>query len=140
MVRAVRDRYDGRRRNPWNEMECGSNYARSMASWALMLIYAGIRYDLPKGLLGFKPLKGEGRFFWSVEGAWGQVALHEDRLTLRVIEGSLPLRQLVMEGADTARSVRLNGRAVRFTAQADSLLLDAGPIAAGSELTVIKGV
>ena len=28
LVRAVRDRYDGSRRNPWNEIECGSNYAR----------------------------------------------------------------------------------------------------------------
>lgn len=27
LVTAVRDRYDGERRNPWNEMECGSNYA-----------------------------------------------------------------------------------------------------------------
>ena len=38
MVKAVRDRYDGERRNPWNEIECGSNYARSMASFALMPI------------------------------------------------------------------------------------------------------
>lgn len=30
MIAAVRRRYDGVRRNPFNEMECGSNYARSM--------------------------------------------------------------------------------------------------------------
>ena len=80
MVRAVRDRYDGRRRNPWNEMECGSNYARSMASWALMLIYSGLVYDLPRGKLGFAPLKGEGTFFWSVEGAWGEARSEERRV------------------------------------------------------------
>ena len=31
-IRAVRDRYDGKRRNPWNEIECGGHYARSMAA------------------------------------------------------------------------------------------------------------
>ncbi|MBQ8952992.1 MAG: hypothetical protein IJ048_02660 [Clostridia bacterium] len=138
MVKAVRDRYDGRRRNPWNEMECGSNYARSMASWALMLVYSGLVCDLPRGRLGFRPLKGRGRFFWSVEGAWGQAEVNQNRLSLRVIEGSLPLRQLVMEGADKAQAVYLNGQEVRFTAQADGLLLDTEAIAAGSELTVIK--
>ena len=35
-VEAIRQRYDGERRNPWNEFECGSNYARSMASYALL--------------------------------------------------------------------------------------------------------
>ncbi len=33
---AVRHRHDGQYRNPFNEPECGSYYARSMASWALL--------------------------------------------------------------------------------------------------------
>ena len=36
VVKGVRDRHDGRRRNPFNEPECGSFYARAMASWALL--------------------------------------------------------------------------------------------------------
>ena len=36
VAKAVRDRHDGRKRNPFNEPECGSFYARSMASWALL--------------------------------------------------------------------------------------------------------
>lgn len=36
VAKAVRDRHDGRRRNPFNEPECGSFYARAMASWALL--------------------------------------------------------------------------------------------------------
>lgn len=36
IVTDVRDRYDGRRRNPFNEVECGHHYVRSMASWGLV--------------------------------------------------------------------------------------------------------
>ncbi len=36
VVEAVRDRHNGANRNPFNEPECGSYYARAMASWALL--------------------------------------------------------------------------------------------------------
>ena len=73
IVRAVRDRYDGRRRNPWNEFECGSNYARSMASYSLLLALSGFSFDLRSGHLGFRPVVPAARFrcFWSIDGAWG---------------------------------------------------------------------
>ncbi len=39
VVKAVRDRHDGLRRNPFNEPECGHNYARSMASWNCLIAW-----------------------------------------------------------------------------------------------------
>jgi uncharacterized protein (DUF608 family) len=39
IVKAVRDRHDGYKRNPFNEPECGHNYARSMASWNCLLAW-----------------------------------------------------------------------------------------------------
>ncbi|MCS7209173.1 MAG: non-lysosomal glucosylceramidase [Fimbriimonadales bacterium] len=36
VVRAVRARHDGTKRNPFNEPECGSYYVRSMAAWSLV--------------------------------------------------------------------------------------------------------
>jgi non-lysosomal glucosylceramidase len=36
VVADVRARYDGRRRNPFDEVECGHHYARSMAAWGLV--------------------------------------------------------------------------------------------------------
>lgn len=39
IVRGIRKRYDGIRRNPWNEFECGSHYARAMAAYGLLLAF-----------------------------------------------------------------------------------------------------
>ena len=37
-------RYDGERRNPWDEAECGHHYARAMAAWSGLLALSGFRY------------------------------------------------------------------------------------------------
>lgn len=55
IVKAVRDRHDGRRRNPWNEVECGNHYARSLASWGLVVALAGADYDAHAQTLTFRP-------------------------------------------------------------------------------------
>ena len=39
VVMAIRDRHDGLKRNPFSEPECGHNYARSMASWNVLLAW-----------------------------------------------------------------------------------------------------
>jgi len=41
IVRAVRSRYDGERRNPWCEFECGAYYARALSSWSLLTVSSG---------------------------------------------------------------------------------------------------
>ncbi len=41
VAKAVRDRHNGANRNPFNEPECGSYYARAMASWALLDAWKG---------------------------------------------------------------------------------------------------
>lgn len=97
LVRAVRDRYDGEKRNPWNEMECGSNYARSMASYALLLAYSGFGCDMSRNELRFDPILGEGsefRSLWSVGSAWGSVLVSDREFRLRILEGSLQLAVL----------------------------------------------
>ena len=45
IVRACRDRYDGRVRNPFSEIECGHFYARAMAAYGLLEGLTGARYD-----------------------------------------------------------------------------------------------
>ncbi len=55
IVKSVRERYDGKKRNPWNEMECGSNYARTMSSFAFLPILSGFSFDMPNKTIGFNP-------------------------------------------------------------------------------------
>lgn len=54
MVDAIRRRHDGNRRNPFNEMECGFHYARSMAAWGLLPALSGMRLS-PDGETTFQP-------------------------------------------------------------------------------------
>ena len=97
VVRAVRDRYDGEKRNPWNEIECGSNYARTMASYALLLAFSGFRFDLVRALIGFDPIiKDDQPFqvFWSIGSGWGVFRLSPETAQLEVLYGDLELTRL----------------------------------------------
>ncbi len=55
IVKALRSRYDGRTRNPWNEYECGNWYARAMSSFALVGAISGFRYSAVDQTLHFGP-------------------------------------------------------------------------------------
>ncbi len=92
IVAAVRQRYDGYKRNPYNEIECGSNYARSMASYGLLLAYSGFQYDMIRKHMGFYPVNEEGRFFWSICQAWGTVEIDKKGVKLQVLFGKLTLK------------------------------------------------
>jgi uncharacterized protein (DUF608 family) len=75
VIRGVHDRYDGRRHNPWNEVECGDHYARALASWGCLLALGGFKYDGPAGALGFAPpwqAEDFKAFFGAAEG-WGSL-------------------------------------------------------------------
>ena len=41
IIRAIRRRYDGERRNPWGEIEAGRHYVRAMASWSCVVAAGG---------------------------------------------------------------------------------------------------
>ena len=73
MVQAVRKKYDGKKRNPYNEIECGNNYARSMATYAFIPLISGFQFDMAQGMVGFEPIDElpEFRCIWSVDSAWG---------------------------------------------------------------------
>ena len=77
IVQAVHDRQDGVRRSPWNEVECGHHYARSMSSWLVLLALTGFHSDIDAGEMHFNPMTSVStdankfKSFWSNGKAWG---------------------------------------------------------------------
>ena len=97
--RTLRARYDGTTRNPWNEIECGNHYARSLASWGLLLAFSGAQYDAPARSLSFAPaVPGDFASLFTTGHAWGRVEITGDVLTLRVDGGSLDLDTIALRG------------------------------------------
>jgi len=97
IVKAIRERFDGYRRNPWNEVECGNHYVRSMASWGLLIALSGFKYDMRKGEISFNPVINKDKFstFWSTGKAWGiyrqekGIKTGEIKWNIKVLYGSL---------------------------------------------------
>ncbi|HNQ34986.1 MAG TPA: GH116 family glycosyl hydrolase [bacterium] len=99
LVRAARDRYDGRTRNPWNEYECGNYYARAMSSYALLAALSGFHYSAVTGRLRLAPRLDGARFrcFFSTASGYGSVSLDGRGLRIDVLEGELRVRRVELD-------------------------------------------
>ena len=110
IVGAVRERYDGHRRNPWSEVESGDHYARSLSSWAVLTALSGFKSDMVNGEIHFAPKLGADDFsaFWSSGTAWGTYSQKKDSATGRhdrkvdVLYGSLDGVRVYADGEEVA--------------------------------------
>jgi hypothetical protein len=122
-IKAIRDRYDGRKRSPFNEAECGHHYARAMASWAAILALSGFHYSGVTGTITFKATRGTSRMFWSTGYAWGTFIQtpgeNSVQVELLVIGGSLKVERLVLTDVGSAEEANLReiGAEGRFLAR-----------------------
>ena len=91
IVKGVRDRHDGVRRNPWNEFECGHHYARAMSSWSVLLALSGYSYSAVSKSIGFAPKINAAKFrtFFSTGSGWGA---YQQKATKRAFDASLEIR------------------------------------------------
>ena len=100
IVKAVSDRYDGGRRNPWNQIEWGNHYSRAMASYSVLLALSGFRYSAVERSVTFQPRLSSGDFrcFFAAGSGWGLYSQNQKggRLTskLECRHGKLVLRHL----------------------------------------------
>jgi hypothetical protein len=104
-IAAIRARYDGRKRNPFDEAECGHHYARAMASWAAALALTGFRYSGVDHTIQFAATGGSSQVFWSNGYAWGickqEPAGDDIQVKLTVLHGSLTVKRLILEERGT---------------------------------------
>ena len=95
MVHAIRDRYDGYKRNPFSEVESGHHYARAMASWGVYNALTGFRQDAHEGCFSFDPKIDAEDFscFFVAGNAWGVYRQRKDgeriERSVEVLHGSL---------------------------------------------------
>lgn len=99
-IQSVRERYDGLKRNPYDEAECGHHYGRAMASWGAVLALTGFHYSAVDQTLRLAPVEGES--FWSNGYAYGtarQKKTGENRkVTIASLKGDLTFRALTLTG------------------------------------------
>lgn len=95
--RNVRVRYDGEKRNPWNEPECGHHYARAMSAWSGVLAMSGFRYRGGEQSVEMKARAGH-RCLWATGTGWGTFQVTATGATIRVEHGSLPIQSCSVNG------------------------------------------
>ncbi|MCK6487931.1 MAG: non-lysosomal glucosylceramidase [Planctomycetes bacterium] len=100
ILRTCRRRYDGRRRNPFDEYECGHWYMRALASWSLLHAFSGVRYSAVEKTLWIAPALRCRPFRAPViVGAdHGLVTLGRGWLEVDMRAGALALERVVVDG------------------------------------------
>ncbi|MFA5814556.1 MAG: GH116 family glycosyl-hydrolase [Bacteroidales bacterium] len=109
-IRNVRDRYDGRKRSPFDEAECGHHYGRAMASWSALLAMTGFHYSGVAKEITFGNI--HGKFFWSNGYAYGTAEISQKEgskaIQLKVLNGKLDLLKVSVEaiGSTSLKSLK----------------------------------
>jgi hypothetical protein len=97
ILRAMWARHDGRRRNPYNEIECGDHYARAMAGWSVFEALTGFHEDAHSAALGFRhPASSGSALPFLTSSGWGLLVADEDEVRLDCTGGRVVLRSLTM--------------------------------------------
>jgi hypothetical protein len=122
----VRARHDGVARNPWNEVECGNHYARSLASWGVLVAYTGAQWDARDRSLALDPAAaGDLTTFLSTGSGWGRASIDSRGVVITVDGGTIALDALTVRGRrmlgpdGSAGATIAAGESIRFTDQDD---------------------
>lgn len=72
VVKAIHERYQPSKRNPYNEVECSDHYGRAMASFGAYIALVGLDVNGPEHKMSFSPSAGKNlRCAFINEQGWG---------------------------------------------------------------------
>ena len=101
IVRTCRDRYDGTRRNPFNEYECGHWYARALSSYGLIQGLTGVRYDaVDKTLYIDSQIGDDFKCFLSCQTGFGTVGLENGKPFVKMKRGKIDIKRVIVSGKE----------------------------------------
>ena len=98
IVRECRKRYDGRVRNPFNEIECGHWYARAMASYGMLQGLTGVRYDAVDKTMYIDSKIGDFKSFISTDTGFGTIEWKQGKPVLNVVYGNIDVKRYNIAG------------------------------------------
>lgn len=98
IVRTVLNRYDGIKRNPFNQYECGSWYARALSSYSLIQALTGVRYDAVTKTLHIESKVGKNfRSFLSTASGYATVGLKNGKPFIEVKNGEIEVKEIIVK-------------------------------------------
>jgi non-lysosomal glucosylceramidase len=109
ILTGLRNRYDGSRRNPYNEIECGDHYSRAMSGFSVLDAWTGAWYDAWAGHLRIG--LGAERYPLIAGHGWGEVTVSGREVAFRCLGGEVRLTQVSVP-AGVIGAVRVDGAPV----------------------------
>jgi len=113
-----RERSDGTRRSPWNEIECGDHYSRPLAAWQIYELASGLKWNAITSTLSFAPRTTPLDFqsFFTTHSGWGQYAqtytstgLGTGTCTINALWGSINFKLLELASSAIRATATIDG-------------------------------
>lgn len=116
ITKSVHERYAAQKRNPYNEIECGDHYSRSMASYGVFTAVCGFDFHGSRGMLSFNPKINPENFkspFITAEG-WGSFTQktggNKLSCSLELAHGKLKLNKLQLGRNSKVNPKKVEGK------------------------------
>ncbi|QTE23685.1 GH116 family glycosyl-hydrolase [Polaribacter cellanae] len=121
MIKAIHDRYQPQKRNPYNEIEYGNHYTRAMSSYGAFIAASGFTLNEPNGKIGFSPKINPEAFksAFITGNSWGtfsqKIEKNSVEASLEIAYGQLKLQNISLDQLPSSKNfnVMLNGKKIK---------------------------